>query len=657
MRMKMPRLTVRAKLIASFSLILIIPVLALGLLSYQSAKDRLEEQLLTTASENVRLVDELIDRTMEAQSRDLQFIVSDLTKADLVDQARDELHKKLQTFLKLHPDIGEAYVGDETGNMLTATGAKLPDGYDPRQRPWYQAAMKTPDKSIITDPYIDAFTGNVIVGVAKALPDRSGVLGIDIQLTALNETVKQAKIGTNGYMTILDANHKLLIHPTGTPGSDMTAPWIGDLYAKAAGTFDFTDENKEAKAAFVTNDQSGWKLMGVMYRTEAADAASPIFYRTMLVIAITIVIGAGLVFGILRSLLRPLQQLTAAAKKMSEGDVTQQVEVKSDDELGVLAKTFNHMAESLRSLLFSVNDSVQQLAASAEELSASADQTSKATEQIATTMQDMATGTEQQVSHTQKSTDAVGQMSQRIAQIASYTHEVSDTAKQTASIAAEGNRSVQSAVQQMNASNESILSLAKVVDSLGVRSQEIGKIVDVITAIANQTNLLALNAAIEAARAGESGRGFAVVADEVRKLAEQSSASAEQISHLIKAIQQETDHAVDVMEQSKREVTEGIGKVNEAGKSFEQIQSAVEDVADKIEQVSQASHDISEQTQLVVELINHISDVTMQASDGTQSVSAAAEEQLASMEEIASSAMSLERLAEDLQDQIGKFKI
>ncbi|MDR9503976.1 methyl-accepting chemotaxis protein [Brevibacillus agri] len=234
---------------------------------------------------------------------------------------------------------------------------------------------------------------------------------------------------------------------------------------------------------------------------------------------------------------------------------------------------------------------------------------------------------------------------------------MSDTAKQTATVAAEGNRSVQSAVQQMTASSESILSLAKVVDNLGVRSQEIGKIVDVITAIASQTNLLALNAAIEAARAGESGRGFAVVADEVRKLAEQSSASAEQISHLIAAIQQETDNAVDVMEKSKREVTEGIDKVYEAGRSFEQIQSAVDDVALKIGRVSQASQDISEQTQLVVELINHISDVTLKASDGTQSVSAAAEEQLASMEEIASSAMSLERLAEDLQEQIGKFKI
>lgn len=655
--MKKPRLTVRAKLIATFAAILVIPVLTLGWLSYQSAKNELEEALVTTASENVRLVEELLNQTLEAQSRDLRLIAQDTGRADLQEMTRMETRKKLQDFHALHPEIGDVYIGDETGGMLMATDTKLQSDYDPRKRPWYQAAMEQPQKAIITDPYIDASTGNVIIGVAKSLSDGSGVLAIDIQLTTLAETVKQAKIGTKGYLSIFDKNQQFLVHPSGKPGTSAEGSWVGALYGETAGQFEFADAGQDAKAVYVTNEKTGWKLMGVMFKSEADQAASPIFFKTLVVIAVTMLVGGGVVFVILRSMLRPLRLLTEAAEKMGNGDVTQQVEVHSDDELGILGKSFNRMSGSLRSLLHSVNDNVQQLAASAEQLSASADQTSKATEQIAVTIQEMAVGTDQQVSHAKESTTAVDHVSAGINQIADYSQKVSDAARQTADLATDGNRSIQSAVQQMNASSQSIHDLAQVVDSLGMRSQEIGKIVEVITAISNQTNLLALNAAIEAARAGESGRGFAVVADEVRKLAEQSSRSAQQISHLIASIQSETEHAVLVMEKSKREVTEGIEKVYEAGQSFEQIQSAVEEVAERIEQVSAASQDISARTHQVVNLISHICEVTMLASDGTQSVSAAAEQQLASMEEIASSAISLEKMAEELQNQIGQFKM
>ncbi|MFD2370049.1 methyl-accepting chemotaxis protein [Brevibacillus sp. GCM10020057] len=651
------RLTVKAKLIVAFASILVIPMLILGYLSYQSAKERLEEALLTTASENVRLVDELLSQTLQSQSRDLEMIASSTGRSDLQDAARAATRKKLQLYHSLHPEIGEVYIGDDAGGMIMATDAKLPDDFDPRKRPWYEAAMNKPQSTIVTDPYIDASTGNVVIGLAKALSDGSGVLGIDIQLTALDKTVKQAKIGEKGYLSIFDKNRQFLIHPTGKPGTTATESWVEQMYTGTAGQFDFTDGGQNAKAVYQTNETTGWKLLGVMYESEAVRAANPIFTKTMLIIAIALVIGGGAVYVILRSMLMPLQKLTDAAEKMSMGDVTQQVDVKSDDELGTLGKSFNHMSSSLRALLYSVNGNIQQLAASAEQLSASADQTSKATEQIAVTMQEMASGTEKQAAYAKEGTEAAEQMSEGITQIAGYTQQVSEAARQTADLASEGNVSIQTAVSQMNAINQSIHTLAAVVHNLGERSQEIGKIVDVITAIAGQTNLLALNAAIEAARAGESGRGFAVVADEVRKLAEQSSHSAKQISELIDSIQAATEQAVVVMENSKKEVTDGIGKVNEAGQAFEQIQTAVEQVAERISQVSGATQDITARTRIVVQLISRISDVTLQTSDGTQSVSAAAEEQLASMEEIASSSVSLERMAEELQNQIGHFKI
>jgi methyl-accepting chemotaxis protein len=188
----------------------------------------------------------------------------------------------------------------------------------------------------------------------------------------------------------------------------------------------------------------------------------------------------------------------------------------------------------------------------------------------------------------------------------------------------------------MDSINTTVNGLSAAIEGLGHRSDEIGQIIDSITAIASQTNLLALNAAIEAARAGDQGRGFAVVADEVRKLAEESAQSAKQIAGLISAIQAETTQAVKSMESATNEVQDGLQVVHTAGDSFSQLTSAISDVTSQIQEVSDT--------------------ISESAAANTENVSAASEEQMAAMEEIASSAESLSKMAADLQRLTQKFK-
>jgi methyl-accepting chemotaxis protein len=648
--------SVRTKLIATFAAILMIPTLVLGLLSYQSAKEQLAEQLLSAAHENVRLVDELLERMLTAQEQSIHFFAETTGESQLAPGQLAALKQRLKSFLSTHKEVGEIYIGTKTGIMLMGSDTKLPDGYDPRTRPWYQAAMANPNEPIIIDPYVDAASGSIVVGIAQALTDRSGVIGMDLHLGTLEETVKQAKIGETGYVAIYDKARRILVHPSLKPEEENKEPWMDSLYAEETGRFDLADAGESAGAVYVTNRQTGWKLMGLMYQAEADRVASPIFQKTLWITAMALALGSVLVFVILRRMLGALKRLTAAAERMGQGDISQQVTVEAEDEFGKLGHSFNHMAQSLRTLLATIKHSVEQLASSAEELSASADQTSKATEQIATTIQEMAVGGDQQVQHTQKSSEASEQLAQGIDQIASYASQVSSAARQTARLASEGDQSVQEAVLQMKASNQSIQDLAEVIQSLGGRSQAIGSIVELIANIAKQTNLLALNAAIEAARAGESGRGFSVVADEVRKLAEQSSDSAQQIAMLIQSIQSETQTAVEVMKRSREEVTAGIEKVSIAGQSFDQIRISVGKVAKQIGEVSEATQRMSARTRQVSESIRSIAELSLLSSEGTQSVSAAAEEQLASMEEIASSAVELEKMAAHLQEQVARFQ-
>lgn len=355
---------------------------------------------------------------------------------------------------------------------------------------------------------------------------------------------------------------------------------------------------------------------------------------------------------------RSVQKVSRAAEQIAQGDLTgETIIIKNRDEIGDLAKSFNAMTHSLREVINSVSMTSSLVAASSEELMASAEQNSKASEQISETVEELAVGTSEQVEMVKRSSQAIDEMSIGVEQIALRAQSVSTSALDAAAQSSEGNRTIQQAVVQMDSIQRSISSLAELVTGLGERSDEIGKITDVITAIATQTNLLALNAAIEAARAGDHGRGFAVVADEVRKLAEQSSASAMQITGLVSVIQKDTINAVQAVTMNKQEVSQGISVVTNAGEAFEQILDAVNKVAGEIQEVSASAEQMAASTDEVVGFVKQISHIAEEASGGAHNVSAATQEQLASMEEIASSAASLSSMAEELQDKISRFKV
>ncbi|MEK4361881.1 methyl-accepting chemotaxis protein [Paenibacillus sp. FSL M8-0212] len=355
---------------------------------------------------------------------------------------------------------------------------------------------------------------------------------------------------------------------------------------------------------------------------------------------------------------RPIKKMNEAAMAIANGDLTgETIVLKSKDELGMLATSFNTMSGNLRSMIESVSITSEQVAASSEELLASAEQNTQASEQISQTVEELAVGTSDQVDIVKRSSQAMNEMALGSEQIAELAQSVSVSAVDAANQSSEGNMIIQQAVEQMGSVRNSIASLTELVTGLGERSAEIGTITEVINNIARQTNLLALNAAIEAARAGEHGRGFAVVAGEVRKLAEESSTSAQRITDLVQLIQKDTDHAVQAVKVNSSETEAGIEMVTAAGQAFEQISDAVNKVAGEIQEVSAGSEEMSASTTEVVGYVSQISNIAGEAAGGVHNVSAATQQQLASMEEIASSAGSLSKMAEELQEQINKFKV
>lgn len=388
--------------------------------------------------------------------------------------------------------------------------------------------------------------------------------------------------------------------------------------------------------------------------TESVKTANMI---VIIVILLALVLKITLGIVIARMITNPLKEIETLMVEAEHGDLTVEGKYQSKDEIGVLMTSFNSMVSRLRELMKQVNDTSEQVAASSEELTASAEESTKASEEVAQTIQEVAHGAERQVEGTQESQKIVEEMASSIHLIASNTQEISANAIETSQKALEGNEAIQSTIAQMGSINQTVSQLSGVVEGLGERSRDIGNIIEEITNIATQTNLLALNAAIESARAGEHGKGFAVVADEVRKLAEQSAGSAQTIAQMIALIQEETQVAVQSMQQTTNEVTDGIEVVNKAGESFAQIRTSVDEVANQLQSVSAAAQQISVGVDQVLQSEQVLAEIAEEAASGTQNVAASTEEQLASMEEIAASAESLAHLAVDLQEQIEFFKV
>ncbi|MEH7389834.1 methyl-accepting chemotaxis protein [Bacillus sp. JJ1474] len=647
-------LTIRKKLMLSFILILLVPSVTIGLSSYLNAQSNIKEKIQISSRENVLVIDKFITSFIEPKGNAASYFAGSFNKGSFSEEQVQKTIEQLKEYQVLHPEAMVVYIGlEENGDFFSYPEQDLPDGYDPRKRPWYIGSKAKSNETFITEPYIDAFTGGVIVTIAHTLEDGSGVFGMDLSLEALNKLTDGIKIGKNGYPILISAEGNYLVHPEIEAGEKAEGSWVQPLLEKKDGQVN----DSRNQIDYTTNEITGMKIAGVMDLDEVSQDTKPILMTTLLIVGLFIVIGAVLSYFVIRSITRPLNQLVEATGKVSEGDLTQTFDVKNNDEISHLGISFNKMVGALRELIRNIDAKSEMLAASSEQLLASSEQNNNATEQIVDAIQEVASGTERQSKMVEESHHIVTAMSGEMERMLSHSQAVRDTSMDAVNIVNNGNQAIQLTSEQMTNIHKTISRLSVVIEDLRKRSIDINQIIDVISGIADQTNLLALNAAIEAARAGENGKGFAVVADEVRKLAEQSSRSTETIRQLISSIQIDTNQAVESMEKGTTEIEKGMDLAQSAGEAFHEIKEFIDHVSAEIQTISVSIKETSAGTEQVVGVVHGIEEIAVKTTADSQNVSAATEEQLASMQEIAASASSLSYMAEELQEIINQFKI
>lgn len=662
--MNLIRNSIQAKLTVMLLLIIVGALCMLGGINYWQARQIISTSL-THDMENVvaRSASEVGDWLLARKS---ELLIAAMDPV-IISGNKEAMVPYLRSIAKAMPGMdGVAYAaadGSFIGNSgMTGNVAKAE---------YFIQGMQ--GQAVITNPRISPVKGNYVTVVAvpvKSGDTVTGVLFATVDMEGLTKKVTSTKIGKSGYAYVVQGDGTVIIHPDknvvlklNTLTDEKISPALKKITEEmvngANGIVQYKFSGRERIVAYYPIAGVQWSLAVTVPIEEITDNLSMLLNTTIMTILAVLAVTALLIAWYARRFVKPILLLEAAANRIAGGDVSsEQLDIHSNDELGRLARSFELMSHNLSTLVKKILGATEQVAASAEELNASSEQSAQAANTVTAAITQIADGTNEQMEAASYSRTVIGKMTDNLQQLVARADQVALRSDQAAEQAQAGDAVVGKVAAQMQQIEETVVSSARVVSKLGERSQEIGQIVDTISGIAGQTNLLALNAAIEAARAGEQGRGFAVVAEEVRKLAEQSQDAAKQIAALIGEIQDETDKAVAAMDNGTREVKMGAAVVNTAGMTFQKIVELVAAVSRQVKEISAAMEQLfTGSSQDIAASIQMVDSLGRKSADEAQGVSAAAQEQLASMEEIAASSQALAALAQDLRTAVNSFRI
>lgn len=652
--------SLRRKLIVVMCLLLVISLATVCGASYWSSSKLLASSLDKEAELAASNLSIRIDSFFQEKIGIVETI------GEMVDNNFEHDLKLIQEAQKKNPEFETFFFSyDLSGKkVINFKGEET----NPSDRPHFQEAGKGEGKIIVSEPVISQRTGNNIVTVIVPLMKDNrqyGYVGSTIPINEIQKTVSEEKFGQSGYAFLVSKTGMYIWHPTADLilKESLLKSNIPELQtafeAIQQGNHGIIQykQNEMAQFASYSSTKMNW---GVFITAPTVELHAPVNELSIKLIVISLavlVIGILLVYFLAVTLVKPIQRLNHAVNVVAQGNLTETVTVEGKDEIAVLSRDFNQTVSHLKGLIEGVSLSSDQVLRFTQEVSAGIEHATENVNRIGASIAQISEGAQAQATSSQEVAMSMNDMAVGIVKIAETSSHVSEAAREATVQAEQGTAVVEQAVRQMGSIGEGTSKAAEAIERLNGRSKEIEGILDTISQLTAQINLLALNASIEAARAGEHGRGFAVVAGEVKNLANQSEESASQIAQLISEIQQDTRHAVEVMNAGNQNAQEGIQLIEEVRDIFAHILDSSRNVAGHILEVSAASEQMSAGSEQVSASVDEMHHIAKNASEDAQTVVEATAEQLQAIQDIADSVERLKAVAEELQQGVGKFTL
>ncbi|MCG9230046.1 methyl-accepting chemotaxis protein [Vibrio diabolicus] len=592
----------RHKVVTASSFLLLITVSLLSTQQVMTIRSQTQEHIDSSVNEILTSVGNTVQSEMNAK-KDLARSITEVI------QLNPSSHNYVQNILE-RPTPKASFLAIGFGYESNGFVIENDDGweagpdYDPRQRPWFIAAKNKGDL-VVTDPYVDASSKNVIISVGTPVKENGQFLAgmfYDLELTTLSDLVNQVNLFDAGYLFLVTADGTTIAHPQSKYNGEKVGSYLPQVdLTQSTQHIEIDGDRYMINLTHIPGEN--WYVGSVIDEAIAYSAVgelrnSAIIYSIIAVIASVIALTL-----LIRTLMRPLDTLNNAIKDVAsgKGDLTQRLETDTDQEFSELATNFNTFMENLQQQII--------------ESKSISDQILNGTQITAEGAKDSAGAIQTQLQELEQLATAMHEMSVTATEVANNAQGAASAAKEADQATVEGSSVVGESTQTINMLSDSIDLAVEEVQVLESATANIETILKVINDIADQTNLLALNAAIEAARAGESGRGFAVVADEVRTLAQRTQESTTEIRTMIEQLQSGASSVANAMHQSKGSAVEAVEKADLANNALQRIRDAIQRISDMNLQIASAA----EEQSLVAEEINNntvnIKDLSTQVAE------------------------------------------